>query len=551
MVESVHRSSARSSGDGDEPAWLNSVHPDAATPRKHLVLILKPKRRNGTVLPTSPRAITAALEEMNAQFSVVLMGSDVRILALANALGEPHRQIKIGSFHTAYATIRYINEESASKPLTGLWINHANRRTHFNVTFNPKRGALTDADTLNLWNDFAVAPKKGDWSLLRKHIYEVVCQRNIVWFTWLMCWIADIIQCPERKPGTAVVVRGLKGVGKTIVAEYISKLMPHNSLSLSKQGQLLGRFNDHLAGKLFVTVEEAVWAGSKEGESVMKDMITAPKQAIETKGLSIIFVDDFLRLWYSTNSEWAVPATWDERRFFVLHASDEHKEDPVWFGAIHKQMKHGGLEAMMYDLLKLFPPRWVSLRKPPKTPYLGEQVERSLPSVDQWWHSVLADGAIIADSARHCWPVPGDTADPVIDAIERNIGGVRSDQPAGSQGGLCVPIDHVWSAYQRWCQENKERYPITKSQVGKFMVGVVGAGKSRPRIPGDRLNVYNLAPLSELRDAFATKYGIDFEGPLTTDDIETWGTEMAEELEGYSTWSARWEEYAAGGEVVT
>ena len=92
----------------------------------------------------------------------------------------------------------------------------------------PHRGAL------NLWRGLAVEAEAGDWSLLRRHYFEVVCRENPLWFTYLMCWIADMFQNPAVKPGVAFNLSGKKGSGKSKGPEWNRKIMPANSGSFSK-----------------------------------------------------------------------------------------------------------------------------------------------------------------------------------------------------------------------------------------------------------------------------------------------------------------------------
>ncbi len=145
-----------------------------------------------------------------------------------------------------------------------------------------------------------------------------LCQGNALYFAWVMSWLADLVQNPSRKPGTSVVVRGKKGTGKTKAAQWVRALFPRNSLSVSKRDQVLGRFNGHQAQLVLLICEESFWAGDPQAEGVMKDLITGETLAIEAKGKDVFEVQNHVRLWQCTNQSWAVPATWDERRFFVL-----------------------------------------------------------------------------------------------------------------------------------------------------------------------------------------------------------------------------------------
>lgn len=481
-------------------------------------------------------SLDAMMKHFDARFAVVRIKGTARVLEIpANKASEPI-QMKAGDFRLVYAPYKILipGDDGECKEIsaTDHWLfGHGKRPTYLSVIFDPGAEPDADPEVWNLWRGFGVEGKPGDWSLLRQHLFDVVCRRNPYWFAWVMCWLADIVQNPAVKPGTAIVVKGLKGTGKTKVAEWISELMPHNSMSIAKQSQVLGRFNAHHAGKLLINSEEAFWAGDKAGEAALKHMITGAKQVIEGKGVDAIEVDDFVRLWMCTNADWAVPSTFDERRFAVLLASEEHRQDFTYFRAIDAQMTGGrdrsrneraawsGLQAMMWDLKHLRMPAWIEARSPPVTPWLAEQTEHSLSSVEAWWHSVLADGAFEADKSTNYWPEPDASESSDMAAMQAAVG-ITSTEPADMPGGLEVSVNEVWDSYQRWVKENKERYPATKEAMGKYLK-ILGVNKSRPRSDGKkgyRPYVYTFPPVQELREAFTTKYGIRFRGGDFGDD---------------------------------
>ena len=56
-------------------------------------------------------------------------------------------------------------------------------------------------------------------------------------------------------------------------------------------------------------------------------MITDPTFNIEQKGIDSIPISNYLRIFISSNEDWAVPIDSDDRRFVVLDLSDRHKQD--------------------------------------------------------------------------------------------------------------------------------------------------------------------------------------------------------------------------------
>lgn len=220
-----------------------------------------------------------------------------------------------------------------------------------------------------------------------------------------MSWFADILQNPMRKAGTAVVLKGTKGCGKSIVFDMFRKVLGRqNSTKIASRDHLTGKFNQHLMTALFAQCEEAVWGGSKDAEGVLKDRITGDTLMIEPKGINSFEVKNYTRYGFTTNEQWAIPATADERRFFVLECMNTKAQDTDYFSGIVCQMEQGdGLEAWAHALMNWKKPDWVDLRKPPRTLALGEQVLESLSAGELFFYEEVVSGRLFDDEPKEVW----------------------------------------------------------------------------------------------------------------------------------------------------
>ena len=188
------------------------------------------------------------------------------------------------------------------------------------------KGAVP-ADTYNLWRGFGVEPKAGDWPLIRQHLLEVVCSGNESDCRWLIGWMARAVQYPELHAEVAVVLRGLKGTGKGTLGQILHRLFRHHAMHISNPPHFTGRFNGHLVDVLFLFVDEAFWAGDKAGEGTLKALVTEPTIPIEPKFVNLFQTTNRLKILMASNADWVVPATADERRYFVLDVSDCRRGD--------------------------------------------------------------------------------------------------------------------------------------------------------------------------------------------------------------------------------
>jgi len=271
--------------------------------------------------------------------------------------------------------------------IVNIWFSHPARRSFEKVVFMP--GLPTPSGCYNLWRGFPIPPIPGRWVLLQGHSLDSICNGDAVCFNYLLNWMAYAIQNPDKPGEVAIVMQGERGTGKGKLAYLFGLLFGEHCLQVTQSKHLVGNFNAHLRNCVFLFVDEALWAGDKQGENVLKGLVTEPTIQIEGKGINVITVANRLHIMMASNNEWIVPAGARERRFCVLHVNDMHIQDGAYFAAIDDQMlNQGGLSAMMYDLqqrdLSAF-----DVRKFPWTDALDDQILRTLDPATQWWMDYL------------------------------------------------------------------------------------------------------------------------------------------------------------------
>ena len=319
------------------------------------------------------------VKEFNKEYAAVLMGGKFRIY-------DGNNFLTAADFHNLLAG-RIVVVEDKKIAMSQIWMHSPKRRTYQDVVFEP--GQEDSPDILNLYEGLAVEPVKGHWSLLEDHIFENICNGRKDYFEWLIQWMAQIVQEPSNKLGTAIVIRGDKGTGKSIFAECFGRLFGQYFRTLNSGDHVTSRFNSVYEHCLLLCADEAVWGGSKKGEGTLKGLITAPEIWVERKGYEGAYKKNFTRFIFTTNEDWAVPATEDERRYFVLQMGRGWQKNIRIFAALMQQMERGGYEAMLYDLLNV--KITANLRIPPGTAGLQDQKELSEPLPIQFWRDRLSN----------------------------------------------------------------------------------------------------------------------------------------------------------------
>ena len=273
------------------------------------------------------------------------------------------------------------------KPLGAAWFDHPARRFYEGIELAPNGRA--NPKYYNLWRGFTVEPKKGDWSLYKRHVHEVICHGDPELTKYVVAWLANTVQKPGHQAETAIALRGREGTGKGVFARTFGELFGVHFIHLDSTRHLTGNFNAHLHNAIVVFADEAAWPGDKAGLGALKRLVTEPTLSIERKGMDIFTVPNVIHMIMASNEEWVVPAGPEARRFVVVDVADTRADDYDYFEAINEQMKNGGLAAMLYDLLdhKID----INLKRIPQTDALWEQKVHTMSQHPEqaWWFEVL------------------------------------------------------------------------------------------------------------------------------------------------------------------
>lgn len=338
--------------------------------------------------------------EINESHAIVMNGGEVIVLRESELQdGTPTTH-----FSSEAAMARWYRPQKVrvGKKLMSKWehwLEHPWRRNYIGVEMNPgKAPGGKNGGWYNLWRGFAVKPDPdSSCDLFLDHIKTIICRGNADHYQWVIQWMAHLIQKPGEKPGTAIAVRGEMGVGKSLVSDYLRRMTMPQSIKVSSPKHLVGNFNAHLARIVFIQAEESFWAGDRNAEHTLRDLITGETLTIEPKGVDPFEVRSFHRLWTTTNEDWAVPAGLGERRWAVFDASTERKGDADYFTAIVRQMdEQGGLGALMHFLLTLDISKF-NVRSIPQTEALLEQKLASMDPIHKWWFERLQTGDLWGD----------------------------------------------------------------------------------------------------------------------------------------------------------
>jgi hypothetical protein len=347
------------------------------------------------------------LAKMNADNCVVLDGARTRVLRFEevehDAGGEHYVYhvptfLRFDDFRNLYLN-RRIMVGKRSVDVGSWWLEHPQRLQFPGIVFKPGGQHIINGK-LNLWRGWGVKPRRGDWGLMREHIFEVMAARDDDVDLYTINWMAWAVQHADEQPEAALVFLGERGTGRGTLGKALCKLFGQHALHISSPVHLTGRFNAHLRQVSFLFADEAYAPGDKSAEGTLKRMITEPTLDIEPKGRDVMTEPNRLHAMFASNEDWVVPAGAYERRYVVQRVADTHRQDGKWFGPIYEQLRTGGCEAMLFDLLERDLGDWHP-RQIVRTAALADQQEQSLSPFDAWWFEMLQVGVVTGADLLH------------------------------------------------------------------------------------------------------------------------------------------------------
>jgi hypothetical protein len=421
-------------------------------------------------------AVEPRIAKLNETYALVIVGDKTAIMKSVADGGIKFLAHSAFELWHANRFIYYQDKNGDQKKisLAKYWLRHPQRRQYEGIVFAPGREV---AGHFNLWRGYAVQPQPGDCSKFLAHLKDNVCRGDESLFPWVIGWIAQIVQQPDKKMGTSLVLRGKQGTGKTKVGEVIGSLLGEHYALVSDPRYVTGRFNSHLLSCLLLHCDESFWAGDHAAEGKLKDLITGGHHFIEYKGREPIRVRNYVRLLVTGNPDWLVPAGFEERRFAVLDVGEDHMQDKAYFAAIDAEMNNGGREALLDFLLK-FDLTSIDLRTIPTTAALLDQKLASLTPELGWWLDTLAQGEL-----------PWGLEEP----------------------GRC-PTSRLFDRYARHAMRHGTRRRSLETQLGRFLrkyvPGLIKNQGTYQYWSGIEMTltegmVYAFPPLAECREAFA------------------------------------------------
>jgi len=290
----------------------------------------------------------------------------------------------------------FANNKIEGKHVVDIWMASKKRALYTNTKFDPSLSEGVD-DAYNLFKGFKHKAKKSiDITLFKEFVKEVICSHDEQMYNIVWSFIAQMLQEPTRKMGTALVLLSSKGTGKSTFVHVLGKLLAGYFIQTAENKRLIGEFNNHLVSTLLFYANELTFTDNKRVISKLKNIITETEFTYEIKGSKTYSAPNYTRLIIDSNEDYAVVQTADERRFTYPQISDAKIGDTEYFNNLYSLFEEEGFyESLMYDFMNYDYSEYIHfLKTPPKNEITQSQMLESFTAIDTWWLYCLEEGKL-------------------------------------------------------------------------------------------------------------------------------------------------------------
>ena len=235
-----------------------------------------------------------------------------------------------------------------------------------------------------------------------QHIKEVIANNNEEVYRYILVWIASILQKPNFKAGTALVILGNQGTGKNVFTNVICKLMArYANENVTSIESVVGKFNAVLENKKLLVLNElqSIDANKYLNSDALKSVITDAKININQKNEPERLTENVSNFIMVSNNNIPIKIETTDRRYMVTKTSDKHRGDFEYFDRLCEGFNQEFYENL-FTFFMMLDTKNYNLRKIPTTESKQNIVEASMSSYELF--------------VRECWEEIDDVSGPEL-----------------------------------------------------------------------------------------------------------------------------------------
>ena len=182
---------------------------------------------------------------------------------------------------------------------------------------------------------------------------KIMVNHDLPSFAYLLKWCAQRVQQPGKRPKVALTFRGAQGCGKGIFWEWFGEhvIGPQYYFGTSGMRDLTGNFNEGLANKLLIFLDETKTSDMFRDAEELKRLIDAPTLKINRKHAPLMTLNNCAGWVFASNNDIVQKVEQGDRRNVAFECSSEKKCNTEYFMRLGDLMKDERVARAMYDYL--------------------------------------------------------------------------------------------------------------------------------------------------------------------------------------------------------
>jgi hypothetical protein len=254
-----------------------------------------------------------------------------------------------------YENVKVDIDEDKRRDFVDMWLECEYIKTFEKVDFlpYPKKCENHIFNTFNgLRCERIRANENADYSILLDHM-KILTGHDEKGFTYLLNYLAHLIQKPGELPRVALVFQSSQGVGKNIFFENFGRVFLGDEyvLQTAEMEKVIGRFS-MINNKLLTIMDETSGKDSFSNSDKIKNIITAEQIAWERKGIDGVNINNCGRYLFFSNNNTPVKIEASDRRYVVYHCADDVRNNREYFKKLVKAFNDDNVVKSFYTYLK-------------------------------------------------------------------------------------------------------------------------------------------------------------------------------------------------------
>ena len=284
-----------------------------------------------------------------------------------------------------------INDES----FVSKWLKDPNNRTYDKIDFLPTQEA--PPNVYNTFKGFEGSRAINDEvnindSLIMKHIRENIANNNPEVFTYIINYLANLLQHPHKKANTALIIKSVQGAGKdTIFNWFGNSILGKDYYFNDDSAELLfGRFNSCIENKILCILNEASGKDTFTINEKIKNAITRNVNTIEKKGKTPYENTNNIGYIFLTNNDNPIKVPHDDRRFTGFECNSAYANNKEYFTNLYNEINSGKYDKAFYDyFLSIDLSEFDFINKRPITNFYNNMKELNIPILARFFEKIV------------------------------------------------------------------------------------------------------------------------------------------------------------------